>query len=544
MAEGNINESVGTAEPVKPDYDAIVQRLAALKPLEYDLVREVEAANLDVRVSTLDAEVKRARKGNGESGQGSKILFEDRDPWPEPVDGDDLLDQIATAARRYLILPSGGAELIALWVLHAHAVNAFYHTPRLAVTAPERRCGKSVVLDFLELLTPRALKTENVTTAVIFRLTEEHQPTVLCDEVDTYINSRDELVGILNSGHKRNAKAFRCEGDSNTVRGFNVFAPVATAGIGKLPPTLGDRSIPLRMRRARKDERLLPLRSDRATVEHELMAKAIRWAADHFNALSGMDPEIPDWMFNRVADNWRPLFMIAEAAGGAWPTRARDVAHLLSKETVSNESIRIMALEDLRGLFEERAAEYLLSEDVVEAFKKLEERPWADWKAKNGFTVNQLARMLGEFDLRPKAIKAANSRRGYKKAECDDVFTQYLQHPPFQTATPLPPKDSAGYSDFQTATKSDEVAVCNPRKPAETLEGSGVAVCNGGTGDTYTNDTGNVAAESDDPFGIPAAFDRRTGANGPINDDDLTDADYEAAEREAIMREEEIGDGP
>jgi hypothetical protein len=33
---------------------------------------------------------------------------------------------------------------------------------------------------------------------------------------------------------------------------------------------------------------------------------------------------LPPSAFNRLADNWRPLFAIAETAGGDWPRRAAD----------------------------------------------------------------------------------------------------------------------------------------------------------------------------------------------------------------------------
>ena len=504
MSGKDIQDGIDGAENAGLDVEAELNRLAALSRVEYETCRVDEAKRLGFRVSVLDdALTERRLHGDQDENQGETIAFDDPLPWPEPVDGADLLDQIAASARRYIVLPRGGPELLALWTVHTHAVNAFYHTPRLAVTAPEKGCGKSVVLDFLDLLVPRPVKTENVSTAVVFRLTSEHQPVLLCDEVDTYLKSRDELVGILNGGHKRGAKVYRCEGESNKVKGFKAFAAVATAGIGKLPATLGDRSIPLRMRRAGKDERIIPLRQDRAHHEKELKRKAMRWAADHFDKLSKSDPETPDWMFNRAADNWRPLFAVADAVGGAWPERARNIAAVLSNETVSEESYRLMALRDLDNLFRERAVEYLLSEEVVEAFKQIEERPWADWKGKNGFTTNQLARLLEEFDIRPKAIKAASSRRGYQIKDCKAVFAAYL---PPQTATPLQPNETAGSSDIQTATKANEVAVINPRKPAATLEGSGVAVCKGDSGRE-----GNTADENDgvDRFAIPPLLDRR-----------------------------------
>src|SRR5437773_2521894 len=42
-------------------------------------------------------------------------------------------------------------------------------------------------------MTPRPLRTENLTAPVLFRLVDQHQPTLLLDEVDSYLTQTDEL---------------------------------------------------------------------------------------------------------------------------------------------------------------------------------------------------------------------------------------------------------------------------------------------------------------------------------------------------------------
>jgi putative DNA primase/helicase len=54
--------------------------------------------------------------------------------------------------------------------------------------------------------------------------------------------------------------------------------------------------------------------------------KAARWVADNAGAIRACDPNIPDAIFNRAADNWEPLLAVAEVAGGDIPERARQVA--------------------------------------------------------------------------------------------------------------------------------------------------------------------------------------------------------------------------
>src|SRR5207247_4658957 len=115
-------------------------------------------------------------------------------------------------------------------------------------------CGKTTCRDVVGLFVPRPLLTENLSVAVLFRLVEAHAPTILADECDAWLRDNEELRGLLNAGHRRGAVAYRCEGDSNEVRGFSVFSPAVLSGIGALPGTLHDRSIVVHLERAKLGE--------------------------------------------------------------------------------------------------------------------------------------------------------------------------------------------------------------------------------------------------------------------------------------------------
>jgi Protein of unknown function (DUF3631) len=66
-------------------------------------------------------------------------------------------------------------------------------------------------------------------------------------------------------------------------------------------------------------------RYDRATDLDELAGKARRWADDNRDIVRQAEPST-EGLFNRVADNWRPLFAIADAVGEPWAALARDAA--------------------------------------------------------------------------------------------------------------------------------------------------------------------------------------------------------------------------
>ncbi len=220
---------VSSPPPYETD-DQTYERLARLSPGEYDRARQPEATRLGIRKETLDNEVAR-RRPLSDDAQGRAVHLPAVEPWPEPVDGAEVLDQVSARFTHYLVLPPGAADAIALWQPHAHACSAFVHTPRLNLSSPEPGCGKTTTLDLIATMTPRPLRTENLTAPVLFRLVDQHQPTLLLDEVDSYLTQADELRGLLNAGHKRGACAYRCEGEGNAVRAFKAFAPAVLSGI-------------------------------------------------------------------------------------------------------------------------------------------------------------------------------------------------------------------------------------------------------------------------------------------------------------------------
>jgi hypothetical protein len=195
----------------------------------------------------------------------------------------------------------------------------------LNLTSAVAECGKSTTVDLLATLAPRSLCTENLTAPVLFRLVAKHQPTVFWTSGYFALTFAQELRGLINAGHKQGGCAYRCEGRDNAVRAFNAFAPMVISGIGPLHETLRSRSIRVVLLKAKEEEQKeLRARFDSRHTEIEaiLCRKLARWAHDNFAALQACDPPMPPGAYNRVADNWRPLFAIAQIAGGDWPQLA------------------------------------------------------------------------------------------------------------------------------------------------------------------------------------------------------------------------------
>jgi putative DNA primase/helicase len=155
------------------------------------------------------------------------------------VDGAELLNDLATAIRRHVVMAECQADTTALWAAHTYLLDCFGISPRLAITSPEKGCGKTTLLDVVSRLVWRPLPTANVTAAAIFRIIEAHRPALLIDEADTFLPDNEELRGVLNSSHRLGGAVIRTVGDDHEPRQFSTYSACAIALIGKLPGTLG-----------------------------------------------------------------------------------------------------------------------------------------------------------------------------------------------------------------------------------------------------------------------------------------------------------------
>jgi putative DNA primase/helicase len=433
---------------------------------------------LEVRVGTLDKEVARARgQSEAEDSEDPSVaaFLADPEPWPEPVSGADLLDRLTEIMRAHLVLPSGAAESMALWVLHAHAYDSFDISPVLGVTSPTPECGKTTCLTLLGALVPRACPASNITAAALFRAVEKWRPTLLIDEADTFLRSGDELRGVLNSGHQRaNAYVVRTTGDEHEPKRFRTWAPKAVALIGKLPATLASRAVHIELRRKTATECVEPLRLDRLDHLEPLRRQAARWAADNAISLRSADPEMPEALLGRAADNWRPLLAIADLAGGGWPARARRVAQAIGGGR-TEQTAGIMLLEDLKRVFAERGDDRLRSADLAEALSALEDRPWPEWHQGKPITPRQIAKLLEPFDLTPGTIRTTGgTAKGYKLEQFTDAFARYLPTPLNQSVTPSQTKNSTAFCASRTVTPPSDVTVENKQNACVSADCDGV----------------------------------------------------------------------
>ena len=239
----------------------------------------------------------------------------------------------------YLILPRGFAFIAALWAIGTRIFRHFDCFPYLTVTSPTKRCGKTRFAEILELLCSHPLFSVNVTEAVLFRSIEgDNPPTFIIDEAEAlrsrHADRAQYLSAILQAGFRAGAHVLRCVGPEHEVKKFSVYCPKVILAIGNLPDTLMDRSLVISMRRHLRTERVARFRRRLAAQQVSGIVSAIvRWTEKNAGRVAeSYQRQNLDFLRDREADIWEPLFAIASVAVPERLEELKQIALRLSGE--------------------------------------------------------------------------------------------------------------------------------------------------------------------------------------------------------------------
>jgi hypothetical protein len=354
----------------------------------------------------------------------------------EAIDGAELLDDVAATITRYVVLPNTSALIaVVLWVAATHAVPAWNCAPRLVIRAPERRCGKSRLLDMVEGMSHRPLMTVNASPSAVYRsigVAPSDPPTLLIDEADTIFGPKagdnEDLRGLLNAGHQRGRPALRYDAGSRSVEKIATFAMAALAGIGAMPDTIEDRAAVIRMRRRGPFEKVAPYRVGRDGPElGELRQRLNQWLTSHVRALRNATPDMP--LEDRAADTWEPMIAIADLAGGQWPRAARKAAVALTSDRDAGDeaSVPTRLLADCRTAFQD--ADALPTQILLDRLRSDPEAPWASMGAA-GLTAMRMGNLLRDFEIRSVTTRFPTGQaKGYHRSDFADAWSRYCPEP-------------------------------------------------------------------------------------------------------------------
>lgn len=429
----------------------------------------------------IDSVLKQKPIEKAKTNDTAPISLADDEPASEPVDGAMVLDETSALIRRHVVLSASQADAVALWTGAAHAIDGLDRMAMLLFTSPSPECGKTTAETVMSGIVPRPLIVSSLTPAVLFRLIHAHHPTLIADEVDSWLtDEKSELRGIFNAAHWRAGAVIpRCVGDTHKIELFNVFGPKLIAMIGQPKPTMLSRCIVVKLQRKTARDRVERVREDRVRNDHApLRRQWRRWALDHLDALRCHEPEMPAGLpENRASDNWRPLISIADLAGGDWPARARQAALALSGVRMTeDEPVNVALLSDVQAVFVELGESYLSSDDIISTLRAMQDRPWADWNKGRGISPSQLASRLRDFGDGPLRLTTRNTRTGpgpkdvakrWHRSDFSDAWARYVPSEPLH---PLHANESGHEPVISEPLQRADVAACENAIPPTNLD--------------------------------------------------------------------------
>jgi putative DNA primase/helicase len=444
-----------------PDAETLksIALLAGYDELTYGQHRKPAAKYLGISVALLDDLVDKHRtdaatvkaQGTTDAEPTAGWLSEGLafQPLTAPEDGAALLADLVATIRRFVFCSEHAATAEAAWVMLTWMQEHLDLLPRLGGMAPAMRCGKTRNQEVLFHLAFNPINAANLSTSVLFRIVAKGAASLFLDEVDTWLTGRgtnEETIGIINAGHSRTGRAWRTNPDTFEPESFPCFAAAALAGIGRLPPTIADRSIPVLLKRKLAGEQADKLKRREKQSMTPLRARIHRWITDNATAIADRIQSgkcIIDLGNDRAEENWEPLFALADQAGGDWPAKMREAAKALEAHTSEEGGDHL--LMDIREVIAANPTPsstfgqsgYPGTGALVQGGKvpvatlaaALRQSAASSWEK---LTPRGLGNMLKGFDLHstPERFADKKQHKCYSVADLEQVFARYLNAEP------------------------------------------------------------------------------------------------------------------
>ena len=232
----------------------------------------------------------------------------------------DLINEIQSFIKQFVYVKDEREYMLfSLFTILSYSVRLFDRIPYLQLKG-NKGSGKTTLMLVLKALMYNPHLFTNMTAATMFRLIEQHKPTLFVDEVETLESSgsiNKPIFQILNSGYQKDGKVPRIE--LGKVREFSTFCLKIIAGIEDIHPTTADRCITVVMNKTDLSESKLiqPFNEsiDRGLdglVEHILFFLNKKQQQLVSYLLHPENLGLPDEIYGRNRDKWFPLLTLAK----------------------------------------------------------------------------------------------------------------------------------------------------------------------------------------------------------------------------------------
>jgi hypothetical protein len=312
------------------------------------------------------------------------------------------------------------------------------------------------LLSVLAAMAHKPLIASNVTVGALFRAIDTCRPALFIDEADTFLAGNGTMRGIINSGNTwRTAYVLRLsrakekrgreehstfdiqrstfnegtvgrqdarattEGETGLKR-YSCWCPKVIAMIGRVPDTIGDRSIVVQMSRKLVSEACAPLSELNAL---EIRAKCVRFALDAGPAIAQAAKVRVEGLNDRAADTFDPLYVIARLAGGGWEEKLHKAAlGLTAAAQLDNAGPEILL--DVLSAFIMTCRDKLFASDLADVLRGGIVSPALDYSSIN---EHQISAMLRPYGIKTSAIRVGKVvQRGYVENDFRDALIRYV----------------------------------------------------------------------------------------------------------------------
>lgn len=335
--------------------------------------------------------------------------------------------------------------VVAAWVVAAWLQDLWDRFPHLGVTSPEKRCGKTTMLDLLHQIVPRPRYTTNISPAALYRVVEKEHPTLLMDEAQSISRRGSEasevMREILNAGIGRNAKVVRCGGlRMDEIQEFSVYGPKVFAMIGEPDGVLSDRCLPVALRRKTKEDEVRRCRSCEVEVYgSEVRTDLEKWTLENAEKVKeAYDSVDPFGIENdRMADLLTPLQAVLAVAAPDRVKELEEYARGLDEREREADRMEpgLLLLAACREIFVAHLERIgtpsvmILTRALIAELVQRTEEPWATFTRGKEITPEALANLLKPYGIRSE-MNAGKTARGYVSARFEDAWRRYLPPAP------------------------------------------------------------------------------------------------------------------
>lgn len=316
--------------------------------------------------------------------------------------------------------------------------SAWDRFPHLSIYSPEKRCGKTRLLEVLKLIAPNSLSTSSISPAALYRViggSKKRRPTIILDEAQSLSRVKSEsgeaLRELFNAAIEKDAKAIRCGGKKmEEVKEFPTYSPKIFAQIGEPDGILADRSLPIEMKRKTNESVHRFYMRQVQPRAGALRKKLEQWASDNEGLAAefyaGIGPL--DIENDRMADLLLPLqAVLCIDDPDKLDILSAYAASLEEREKrPESQSSGVRLLIACREIFDgEKNPAFISTPVLIERLVSRTEEPWHRWNHGRGMTEEALANLLRPYGIRPTHNKP-KTKRGYYVSDFQEAFERYL----------------------------------------------------------------------------------------------------------------------